>query len=281
MRRAFTLIELLVVIAIIAILAAILFPVFAQAKVAAKKTANLSNTKQYVLGAIMYSGDYDDQTPIAQNDDPNQPEGLPTFLGLIIQPYMKNWDLLRCPLDPNATAAALTQGIPNNQVFNPAKTQAEINWNWALATDRGYNYQFLSPLNPSVDRPGNLDYFSVSMTSITQPANNLMFTDSVLDITGTRVPIGGGYAIVGAPCLGPDYFPSQYVWWSTIWTMDPTTANMYGHAFDFVQGTICIGWCDGHASYKPTSTLWAGCTVNPGWFGTITNKSAFIWGGVN
>jgi prepilin-type N-terminal cleavage/methylation domain-containing protein len=61
-RRAFTLIELLVVIAIIAILAAILFPVFAQAKLAAKKISAVSNAKQIVLGAIMYAGDYDDTT---------------------------------------------------------------------------------------------------------------------------------------------------------------------------------------------------------------------------
>ncbi len=59
-RKAFTLIELLVVIAIIAILAAILFPVFAQAKAAAKKTQDLSNVKQIATASIMYSGDYDD-----------------------------------------------------------------------------------------------------------------------------------------------------------------------------------------------------------------------------
>lgn len=60
MKKAFTLIELLVVIAIIAILAAILFPVFAQAKLAAKKTNALSNIKQINLGSVMYSGDADD-----------------------------------------------------------------------------------------------------------------------------------------------------------------------------------------------------------------------------
>ncbi len=63
MKRAFTLIELLVVIAIIAILAAILFPVFAQAKVAAKKTADLSNQKQIATSTFLYSSDADDYYP--------------------------------------------------------------------------------------------------------------------------------------------------------------------------------------------------------------------------
>ena len=63
MKRAFTLIELLVVIAIIAILAAILFPVFAQAKEAAKKTSDLSNVKQHALGIVMYASDSDDTFP--------------------------------------------------------------------------------------------------------------------------------------------------------------------------------------------------------------------------
>jgi prepilin-type N-terminal cleavage/methylation domain-containing protein/prepilin-type processing-associated H-X9-DG protein len=65
-RRAFTLIELLVVIAIIAILAAILFPVFAQAKAAAKRTADISNVKNIGLGMMMYTGDNDDCVPPVQ-----------------------------------------------------------------------------------------------------------------------------------------------------------------------------------------------------------------------
>jgi len=73
-NRAFTLIELLVVIAIIAILAAILFPVFAQAKLAAKKTASLSDVKQLSLAYVMYANDFDDMAP-TQNPDVN---GFPT-----------------------------------------------------------------------------------------------------------------------------------------------------------------------------------------------------------
>lgn len=69
-RRAFTLIELLVVIAIIAILAAILFPVFAQAREAAKKTQALSNTKQTGLSILMYAGDFDDSFPISHRYEP-------------------------------------------------------------------------------------------------------------------------------------------------------------------------------------------------------------------
>ncbi|MEJ5171024.1 MAG: prepilin-type N-terminal cleavage/methylation domain-containing protein [Fimbriimonadales bacterium] len=65
-KRAFTLIELLVVLAIVAILAAILFPVFAQAKLAAKKTADLSNLKQIGLALMLYASDHDDQPPMVQ-----------------------------------------------------------------------------------------------------------------------------------------------------------------------------------------------------------------------
>jgi prepilin-type N-terminal cleavage/methylation domain-containing protein len=97
-KSAFTLIELLVVIAIIAILAAILFPVFAQAKAAAKKTMCLSNTKQTSTGLQMYMGDFEDVFPVwTANACGTQPviNGGGSFdtgymYNALIQPYIKN-----------------------------------------------------------------------------------------------------------------------------------------------------------------------------------------------
>lgn len=93
MRRAFTLIELLVVIAIIAILAAILFPVFAQAKAAAKDSANLSNHKQAGLAILQYCADFDDVFPLTVILD----QGFQIPWQDTTQPYSKNRDILINP----------------------------------------------------------------------------------------------------------------------------------------------------------------------------------------
>jgi len=101
-QKAFTLIELLVVIAIIAILAAILFPVFAQAKLAAKKTADLSNMKQLSLGIIMYSNESDDVYPNASfwsGKSGTYPTQYMWSSSLCVLPYTKNTDILKSPVD--------------------------------------------------------------------------------------------------------------------------------------------------------------------------------------
>jgi prepilin-type processing-associated H-X9-DG protein/prepilin-type N-terminal cleavage/methylation domain-containing protein len=93
LRKACTLIELLVVIAIIAILAAILFPVFAQAKDAAKKSQGLSNCKQIGTGTMLYLGDYDDVTPSVYTAG-----GPSVDVYQTLQPYVKNMDIFFSPV---------------------------------------------------------------------------------------------------------------------------------------------------------------------------------------
>jgi prepilin-type N-terminal cleavage/methylation domain-containing protein len=147
MKKAFTLIELLVVIAIIAILAAILFPVFAQAKTAAKKTSAVSNQKQLGLSVIMYSSDNDDVFP--RNDDCYTRSALNPALNAPsytpangdgcsgsgpypwrmnhyswqkwVLPYTKNVQLFdhpaRTKLDTPATVGALRQWTDNGQIM--------------------------------------------------------------------------------------------------------------------------------------------------------------------
>src|SRR6187397_1320782 len=92
-RRAFTLIELLVVIAIIAILAAILFPVFAQAREAARKASCLSNMKQIGLALQQYSSDYDGLFPPSQLPSSGANVSWPTMSF----PYIKNEGVFVCP----------------------------------------------------------------------------------------------------------------------------------------------------------------------------------------
>lgn len=134
MRRAFTLIELLVVIAIIAILAAILFPVFAQAKASAKKAACLSNQRQLGIALTMYRADNDGiNFFFAHSVDPSRANPAVPFGATRenrwwnqIQPYLKNLELLASPSDPSPRPSPLEDGrdgrplVPRSYVANRA-----------------------------------------------------------------------------------------------------------------------------------------------------------------
>jgi len=147
-RDGFTLIELLVVIAIIAILAAILFPVFAQAREKARATMCLSNCKQIGLATEMYKTDYDGTWPLWWNGAGGT-AGDPTkghYWSGAIMPYMKNHAIRKCPddtapapadPDTNINGAVLSY-ISNRNVmyderkptldsgYKPAANEAEI-----------------------------------------------------------------------------------------------------------------------------------------------------------
>src|SRR5690242_19358076 len=120
-RKAFTLIELLVVIAIIAILAAILFPVFAQAREKARQTSCLSNMKQIALSVQMYMTDNDGRLFFRATTNADSTRAHvsvarthPDFNALQwwnqLMPYIKNQQIFTCPSDGNPTLSPDVQG---------------------------------------------------------------------------------------------------------------------------------------------------------------------------
>jgi prepilin-type N-terminal cleavage/methylation domain-containing protein/prepilin-type processing-associated H-X9-DG protein len=165
-QRGFTLIELLVVIAIIAILAAILFPVFAQAREKARAISCLSNTKQIGLALQMYIQDYDEH--VCFNNDGNWytlPDGY-SYINTwetLIQPYIKNYAVYVCP------SASVNTGLYAGYDFSPASPwssgpnkgsiQAAFTLNNYYDYEAGYGELFQSPSPASIasiDAPAGL-----------------------------------------------------------------------------------------------------------------------------
>jgi prepilin-type N-terminal cleavage/methylation domain-containing protein/prepilin-type processing-associated H-X9-DG protein len=170
---AFTLIELLVVIAIIAILAAILFPVFAQAKEAAKRTSCLSNSKQTDLALIMYANDSDDMTPSVWEAE-NGSNLIDQWQ--LEQPYIKSVNLFYCP-DDQFKGCAYSEGLPG-LASDPCISYG-TNWgpmqSFGLGTAEGglyQNFNYPTPAVPYYWSPG------ISMTTIQNPADMFSAGDS-------------------------------------------------------------------------------------------------------
>jgi prepilin-type N-terminal cleavage/methylation domain-containing protein len=170
-NRAFTLIELLVVIAIIAILAAILFPVFAQAKLAAKKTSDLSNVKQIGLGTIMYSADSDDVFPMASSN-PGWSNWTPWHV--TVNPYIKSGSV---PLAQGDFITGLDFSVnPPRRISlglwrSPVAREVGFTAGWARGTygpSYGANALVMGESNPN----GTIN--SLSGTEAARPAEMLL-----------------------------------------------------------------------------------------------------------
>ena len=173
MKKAFTLIELLVVIAIIAILAAILFPVFARAKAAAKKTSCLSNLKQIGTAVVMYCNDYEgyfhkslstttayvNPVPAAYGFGANKALRAYTNWPWWYGPYVKNVNVFDCPVSPDG-------------ITELTKTD------WGNDGNYGFNYDGLV-------RPVNIPQ-SMNDTALDDPSGTFMVFDS-----GDPDPISG------------------------------------------------------------------------------------------
>lgn len=261
-NRAFTLIELLVVIAIIAILAAILFPVFAQAKAAAKKTSSISNSKQQILGNILYSNDYDDRyicewpyNNFWGTTNNALTDGDHTFHPYI-NPYIKSKDVWRSPgagsevytskavygtNDPAGKDANLTGGYSMSYLMN------ETGWS------DGANYDHLNQFLGSGLPAGDLSH----------PAEQVL----LIEAAGTKYWMDNGYGVGvsidgGTSTITQPSDPNKSIPWS------PTTSGsaITGYGFYNVPGA---DW--GLAGIK---------SFVPYRFGTPGNTCAFFDGHV-
>jgi len=127
-RKGFTLIELLVVIAIIAILAAILFPVFAKAREKARQITCASNLKQLGLGIAMYIQDYDENLPGGNDNNTTTPTADVNGWAAQIMPYLKSNGILHCPDDAtqqftSSAAGSVAGDTPASTYVYPLGTQ--------------------------------------------------------------------------------------------------------------------------------------------------------------
>jgi prepilin-type N-terminal cleavage/methylation domain-containing protein/prepilin-type processing-associated H-X9-DG protein len=234
-RVGFTLIELLVVIAIIAILAAILFPVFSRAREMARRTSCLNNFKQIGLGLIQYAQDYDETFPVrygaccgpsAYYDYVN---GYEKTWETMIYPYVKNYDVFKCPSNSNATSHGIWVDsiTPGGTVESPyIKCGYEM-------------YNLNTNLSPPV-APNGIAY-PITEPSLPYPAQELTIVETSLHWgdTGTYEAYCEPSPSLTDPNCSPtagDFIPnSKSSWYS-------------GHA----KKAGNVVYYDGHAKYRNT-----------------------------
>lgn len=173
-RKAFTLIELLVVIAIIAILAAILFPVFGRARENARRTSCSSNAKQIMLGIIQYTQDYDERLPIVVTTYGSGPTytAIPWFHK--INAYTKSSQIYQCPSETKPTIT-LQNGLPDAEKFASS-----------------YAVNVLTVQNPAIEpvnQPG------ISLSAVVKPATTVYMADAGAQTLGTNQMAVTGIAL--------------------------------------------------------------------------------------
>jgi prepilin-type N-terminal cleavage/methylation domain-containing protein len=283
--NAFTLIELLVVIAIIAILAAILFPVFAQAKDAAKKSVGLSNVKQLDTGYALYMNDYDDTYifSVTERNSPQystsetQAEAAVFSTRALTYPYTKSNDLWK---DPST---------------QPWPTPAPEQW-YTVDYGTNFNEGNFQNLEGSLYKPANAPFALAYQTPSTSGSPTGQFTGTPVSLCGESVPglsdFGVNDTVTSTSLAAPANFilmadaarltsatwtPSRGGLYPQPWVFDDsdssfackTQARPYPHHGDavvtagagpdgttLVSGGVNVGYADTHAKWRNLSATW-------------------------
>jgi prepilin-type N-terminal cleavage/methylation domain-containing protein len=294
MRRAFTLIELLVVIAIIAILAAILFPVFAEAKNSAKKAQWINQQKQVGLGLVMYATDNDDTMVLSNTGGVGIPGwgfGRPDYVWPeLVFPYVKNWALFRHPMDPNANERFLSRDPFDNPV---GADDPALHYYWGERASMGLNYEFLSPWIYRWNTDGYVGSESVNMGQIQQSSSTIMTVDAIWDRDpNSGKPMGAGNWVIEPPCIFGNSFAitdllipvSNVSWYQGYqgWIVNPTGQAPYswlefGGAWPWFRKLFTVSFTDGHVSTLSLGRMTDGCDVRSNWGGLAYDGDKYLY----
>lgn len=240
-QAGFTLIELLVVVAIIAILAAILFPVFARARENARRASCQSNLKQIGLGILQYTADYDEKMPITVSPvTTDAPANYPVKAGEashwgwleIIQPYLKSTQIYNCPGNAQAqkynyTSYAMNRYLGWTSAYDPALD--------VTCTGNGWNQDYC----------GNKPYGLAAIQNVSTKVMVCEFGNVTIASTGADDPRRIYYPVI------PNRYPVYGDYIGLNWTTTAFDRKVTANHLD----TSNILFCDGHVKAVHIATM--------------------------